>query len=71
MYFPCLSYQNAFSPPDLHLIWKQFPLFAVDFAAGMTAAWALVRLRRGPWAEQARRLEEAASERGLDSAVRG
>jgi peptidoglycan/LPS O-acetylase OafA/YrhL len=49
-------FQNAFAPSDLHLIWKQFPLFAVDFAAGMTAAWALVRLRRGPAAEQARRL---------------
>jgi peptidoglycan/LPS O-acetylase OafA/YrhL len=47
--------QNAFAPPDRHLIWKQFPLFAVDFAAGMTAAWVLVRLRRGP-AELARRL---------------
>ncbi|MGH2783132.1 MAG: acyltransferase family protein, partial [Thermoleophilaceae bacterium] len=49
-------FQNAFAPSDLHLIWKQFPLFAVDFAAGMTAAWALVRLRRGVAAERARRL---------------
>lgn len=53
---PDNHFQNAFAPPDVHLIWKQFPLFAVDFAAGMTAAWALVRLRRGPWAERARRL---------------
>jgi peptidoglycan/LPS O-acetylase OafA/YrhL len=49
-------FQNAFAPPDIHLIWKQFPLFAVDFAAGMTAAWVLVKLRRGPGAEHARRV---------------
>ncbi len=48
--------QNAFAPSDLHLIWKQFPLFAVDFAAGMTAAWVLVRLRRGVEPERVRRL---------------
>jgi hypothetical protein len=59
-------FQNAFAPSDLHLIWKQFPLFAVDFAAGMTAAWALVRLRRGVEPERARRL---GARRLLDDAL--
>ena len=37
---------------DMLHLWRQLPLFAVDFAAGMTAAWVLVRLRRArPGAE--------------------
>ena len=41
--------QNALNPSDLHQVWKQFPLFAVDFAAGMTLALVYVRTLRGEW----------------------
>ena len=39
--------ENAINPSDRHQVWKQFPLFAVDFAAGMTAAVLYVDAVRG------------------------
>jgi len=39
--------ENAINPSDLHQVWKQFPLFAVDFAAGMTTAVLYVDVVRG------------------------
>lgn len=39
--------ENAINPSDRHQLWKQFPLFAVDFAAGMTTAALYVEAVRG------------------------
>jgi peptidoglycan/LPS O-acetylase OafA/YrhL len=39
--------QNAIAPSDRHQVWKQFPLFAVDFAAGMTTAALYIEAVRG------------------------
>lgn len=47
--------RSAISDPDAYHLWRQLPLFAVDFAAGMTGAWVLVRLRRARAAAEVRR----------------
>jgi len=48
----------------------QFPLFLVDFAAGMTAAWALLRLMRGDVPRVARTPHGAGHRRLLRGAAR-
>lgn len=47
-----VSFGDTFSYPRF----IQFPLFAADFAAGMTAAWAYVRLSRTAERDRVRRL---------------